>query len=100
MVYHRSKKTIKYMYIYILKLKVAQSYLTLCDPMDCTVHAILQARILEWEPFPTPGDLPNSGTEPRSPALQEDSLPAELRELVMDREAWRAAIHEVAKSQT
>ena len=24
----------------------------------------------------------------------------ELRELVMDREAWRAAIHEVAKSQT
>ena len=24
----------------------------------------------------------------------------ELRELVMDREAWRAAIHEVAKSRT
>ena len=24
----------------------------------------------------------------------------ELRELVMDREAWHAAIHEVAKSQT
>ena len=24
----------------------------------------------------------------------------ELRELVMDREAWRAAIHEVTKSQT
>ena len=24
----------------------------------------------------------------------------EVRELVMDREAWRAAIHEVAKSQT
>ena len=25
---------------------------------------------------------------------------SELRQLVMDREAWRAAIHEVAKSQT
>ena len=28
-------------------------------------------------PFPAPGDLPNPGIEPRSPALQADSLPAE-----------------------
>ena len=28
-------------------------------------------------PFPSPGDLPNSGIEPRSPTLQADSLPAE-----------------------
>ena len=28
--------------------------------------------------FPSPGDLPNPGIEPRSPALQADSLPAEL----------------------
>ena len=34
------------------KLKVAQSCLTLCDPMDYTVHGILQARILEWVAFP------------------------------------------------
>ena len=27
---------------------VAQSRLTLCDPIDYTVHGILQARILEW----------------------------------------------------
>ena len=29
-------------------------------------------------PFPSPGDLPNPGMEPRSPALQVDSLPTEL----------------------
>ena len=28
-------------------------------------------------PFPSPGDLPNPGTEPRSPALQADALPSE-----------------------
>ena len=28
-------------------------------------------------PFPSPGDLPDSGTKPRSPALQADSLPPE-----------------------
>ena len=32
--------------------KVTQSCLTLCDPMDYTVHEILQARILEWVAFP------------------------------------------------
>ena len=34
------------------EVKVAQSCLTLCDPMDYTVHGILQARILEWVAFP------------------------------------------------
>ena len=34
------------------KMKVAQSCLTLCDPMDYTVHGILQARILEWVAIP------------------------------------------------
>ena len=29
------------------------------------------------QPFPSPGDLPNPGIEPRSPALQVVSLPAE-----------------------
>ena len=45
--------------------------------MDYTVHGILQARILEWVVFPSPGDLPNPGIEPRSLTLQVDSLPAE-----------------------
>ena len=35
-----------------VKVKVAQSCPTLCDPMDCTVHGILQARILEWIAYP------------------------------------------------
>ena len=96
---------------------------TLCDPVDYTVHGILQARILKWVafpfsfpfpsffvcsvlsdslrppwtvahqallsmgffrqeygsglPFPPPGDLPDPGTEPRSPALQADSFTTE-----------------------
>ena len=54
---------------------------TLYDPIDCSppgtsVHGILQVRILEWMSCP-PGDLPKPGIEPRSPALQADSLPAE-----------------------
>ena len=55
------------------------------DPLDCSppgssVHGIIQARILEWVAFPSPGDLPNPGTETESsepPSLQADSLPTE-----------------------
>ena len=35
-----------------VKVKVAQLCLTLCDPMDCIFHGILQAKILEWVAFP------------------------------------------------
>ena len=58
-------------------MKLAQSCLTVCNPMDYTVHGIPQAKILEWVAVPSPGDLPNPGIEPRSPALQVNSLPAE-----------------------
>ena len=37
-----------------------------------SVHGILQASLLEWLPFPSPGDLPDPGIEPMSlssPAL-------------------------------
>ena len=43
-----------------------------CSPPGSSVHGILQARILEWLPLPTPGDLSNPGIEPTSlasPAL-------------------------------
>ena len=59
---------------------VTQSCLPLCDPIDysppgSSVHGI-SPRQEYWSglPSPPPGDLPNPGMEPRSPALQADSL--------------------------
>ena len=45
-------------------------------------HVSLQPHGLYWSGFlfPSPGDLPNPGTEPRSPALQVDSLLSEPKE--------------------
>ena len=42
------------------------------------MHGILQARILEWVAFPFSRGSSHPRTEPRSPALQADSLPTEL----------------------
>ena len=68
--------------LFPVKVLVAQSCPTLYNPMDSSpptssVHGILQAIILEWVAVPSPGDLPDPGIEPRSPALQADSLPSE-----------------------
>ena len=65
------------------KLKlVAQSSPSLCEPMAVAHQAPLSiefSRPETWrgQLFPSTGDLPNLGTEPGSPALQEDSLPSE-----------------------
>ena len=40
-----------------------------CSPPGSSVHGILQERILEWLPFPSPRDLPDSEIELTSPAL-------------------------------
>ena len=40
-----------------MRVKVAQSCPTLCDPIGYTVHGILQARILEWVAFPFSQEL-------------------------------------------
>ena len=48
-----------------------------CSPPGSSVHEILQARTQEWEAIPSPGDLPDPRTEPRSAALQGDSLLSE-----------------------
>ena len=57
----------------------AQSHLTLCDPTDCSPWPPLSMGFSRHEygsgvPFPSPGNLPDSGMEPRSPALQADSF--------------------------
>ena len=57
---------------------VAQLYPALCDGMDCSppgssVLGILQARMLERLPFPSPKDLPNPRIESRSPEWQKVS---------------------------
>ena len=54
-------------------MKVTQSCLTLCDPMDYTVRGTLQARILEWVAI----SFFRGSSQPRFPTLQVDSLPAE-----------------------
>ena len=48
-----------------MKVKVARSCQTLCNPMDYTVHGILQARILEWVavPFPRGSSQPKDWTQ-------------------------------------
>ena len=39
-------------------------------------------------PFPSPGDLPNPGIEPESPALQVDTLPSEQPGSLMSRSIY------------
>ena len=65
-----------------MKVLVSQLCLTLCYPVDGS-HKAPQSmgfsRQESWSglPFPSPGDLPDPGIEPRSSALQADSLLSE-----------------------
>ena len=62
----------------IQTVKVTQSCLSLYDPWSTQSMGFSRPEHWSGEPFPSPGDLPNPGIKPRSPALQADSLPAEL----------------------
>ena len=65
--------------------KSLQSCPTLCDPIDDSppgspIPGILKART-HWSglPFPSPGDHPDPGIEPKSAALQADAYPLSHR---------------------
>ena len=66
-----------------MKVKVKSlSRVQLCDPWTVVGQAPPSMGFSRQEywtglPFPSPGDLPDSGIKPRSPALQTDSLPSE-----------------------
>ena len=62
---------------------VAKSCLTLMTPWAVAHQASLSMAFSRQGygsglPFPSPGDLPDPGIKPGSPALQADSLPTEL----------------------
>ena len=62
--------------------EVTQLCLTLCNPWTVANQAppsMVFSRQEYWSglPFPSPGDLPNPGIEPRSPTLQADALTSE-----------------------
>ena len=59
-----------------------QSCLTLCDPMNyspagSSIFGFPRQEYWSGLPFPSPGDLPDRGIEPGSPALQADSVLSE-----------------------
>ena len=77
--------------------EVAQS--CLCDPMACSLPGFSTMGFSQQEywsglPFPSPGDLPDPGIEPGSPALEADAvtseppgkpeIPAELFQILKD----------------
>ena len=61
---------------------VAQLFPTLCDPMDWSPPGSSPGKFSRQEywsglPCPHPGDIPDPGMEPRSPALRVVSLPSQ-----------------------
>ena len=64
------------------RMKVTQLCPTLCDPVDCTVHGILQARILEWVAFP-------SSSQPRD-WTQVSCIASRFFTSWATREAWES----------
>ena len=66
-----------------VKVKVAQLCPILCNPMDYTVHGILQVRILEWVAFP----FSRGSSQPRD-QTQVSRTVGEFFTSWATREAW------------
>ena len=58
---------------FVISLLSPFSRIRLWNPMDCTLPAFSVDRVFAGKPCPPPGDLPNPGIKPGSPALQVDS---------------------------
>ena len=85
----------------------AQSCLTLCDPMDSSVHGIFQARILEWvsifysREFPDPGIEPTSFTSPKLAGWFFTTAPCRkpnIRLRVIKSKCWSIKAHNALSS--
>ena len=82
--YFQENHKIQYFAIDPEKVLVTQSCPTLCNSMDCSSPGSSLSVGFSRQGYcsgllsPSPGDLPNPGIEPRSPALQPDSLPIDL----------------------
>ena len=76
----RTNKVFSIVQVVCVYVLVSKLCLTLCDPMACKASLTMGfSRQEYWSglTFPSPGDLPNPGIEPGSPALQGDSLLSE-----------------------
>ena len=74
---------VELVYVIIIEIKCTVIIMCMNHPETTPSHA--WKNYLPWNSpgqntFPSPGDLPIPGFEPRSPTLQVDSLPAEPQE--------------------
>ena len=69
----------KYLKVKVKSLSRVQLFATLWSVACQAPLSMGFSRQEYWSgvPFPSPGDLPNPGIEPRSPALQADALSSE-----------------------
>ena len=68
------RSSIHFEFIFVYGINYVQLF---CNPMVYIQSMEFSSpQYCSGKPFPSPGDLPNPGIKPRSPALQAHSLPA------------------------